>query len=293
MCNIDFFAHSSNKKADQIALDAKQYAIANGYDVLILDTAGRLHTDEQLMNELLEIRSATNAHEVILVADAMMGQTALNTALEFNTKVPLSSIILSRVDADSRGGTALSVKFKLNIPIHFMGTGEKVEDLDTFDPNRIADNILGKGDVVKLVEKIQDLQDGDEAELEQKMMQGNFTIVDYQKQIAKIQKLGNIGGILSMLPGMKNVSNAIANSNIDSGAIFRKHNAIIDSMTKKERLNIKILNASRKQRISKGAGVQVSDINQLVKQFSQMQKMMKQFKGKNMMNMMNMFKGKI
>ena len=264
---------------DQLPLDIAKRALnaasLSGVDVIIFDTAGRTQIDLSMMNEIKEIKSVTNSIETILVADSLTGQVAVNIAQEFKKAVDLTGIILTRVDGDGRGGAALSMKFATNIPIKFMGTGEKVEQLDVFHPDRIANRILGMGDVISLVEKAtQDLDEEKIKKTEENLKSGSFSMEDYLSQLRQMKKMGGMEGVLSMLPGVSKVKKQMDNANIDEN-IIKINEAIILSMTKEERLNPKIINGSRKKRISGGSGADTSTINKLLKQFKMMTNMMK------------------
>ena len=250
-------------------------ASLSGVDTIIFDTAGRTQIDLSMMNEIKEIKFASNPTEVILVADALTGQVAVNVAQEFKKTVDLTGIILTRVDGDGRGGAALSMKSATNTPIKFMGTGEKIEELDIFHPDRIANRILGMGDVVSLVEKAsQDLDEENIKKTEENLRSGSFSMEDYLAQLKQMKKMGGMDGVLSMLPGVSKIKKQMDNANIDEN-IIKINEAIILSMTKEERLNPKIISSSRKKRISSGSGTDSSTINKLLKQFKMMTNMMK------------------
>jgi signal recognition particle subunit SRP54 len=246
-----------------------------GFDVVILDTAGRLHIDQTLMTEVAQIRDIAKPAETLLVTDAMTGQDAVNVARDFNEKVGITGIALTRVDGDSRGGAALSMRTVTGAPIKLMGTGEKMEALELFQAERIAGSILGMGDIVGLVEKAAEVVDQEEAEkMAKKMLKGQFTLDDMAQQLSQVKKMGNIEGLLGMMPGAKNIKKQMAGANIDDKLIGRQE-AIIRSMTKKERVNPKVLNGSRRRRIAEGSGTTVPDVNRVLKQFKQMSQMMK------------------
>lgn len=258
-----------------IAKRAMQTGRLEGFDVVMLDTAGRLQIDTNLMNEVAEVRDATRPIETLLVADAMTGQDSVNVAREFNEKIGVTGIVLTRVDGDARGGAALSMRAVTGKPIKLMGVGEKIDELDTFDANRIAGSILGMGDVVGLVEKAREMVDEEEAEAAaRRMMKGLFTFEDMQKQLAQVRKMGDVGGLLGMLPGAAKMKSQIAEANIDDKMIARQE-AIILSMTPKERRNPKVINGSRRKRIAAGSGTSVQEVNRLIKQHKQMSDMMK------------------
>jgi len=264
---------------DQLPIDIVKRALnaasLSGVDIIIFDTAGRTQVDLSMMNEIKEIKSISKPVETILVADSLTGQVAVNVAQEFKKTVDLTGIILTRVDGDGRGGAALSMKFATNIPIKFMGTGEKIEQLDVFHPERIANRILGMGDVVSLVEKAsQDLDEEQIKKTEENLREGSFSMEDYLNQLRQMKKMGGMEGVLSMLPGVSKIKKQMDNSNIDEN-IIKMNEAIILSMTKQERLNPKIINGSRKKRISSGSGTDAATVNKLLKQFKMMTNMMK------------------
>ena len=264
---------------DQLPIDIAKRALnaasLSGVDLIIFDTAGRTQIDIAMMNEIKEIKSIVNPIETILVADSLTGQVAVNIAQEFKKAVDLTGIILTRVDGDGRGGAALSMKFSTNTPIKFMGTGEKIEELDVFHPNRIANRILGMGDVVSLVEKAaQDLDEEKIKKTEENLKSGAFSMEDYLTQLRQMKKMGGMEGVMSMLPGVSKIKKQMDNANIDEN-IIKINEAIILSMTKEERINPKIINASRKKRISIGSGTDSATINKLLKQFKMMTNMMK------------------
>ena len=276
----------------QVALNAIAEAKAKSYDVVIIDTAGRQSIDEELMQQAEDIKRAAEPHETLLVVDAMTGQDAVNTAKTFNERLEIDGVILSKLDGDTRGGAALSIRNVVDKPIKFIGTGEKMEALDVFHPDRMADRILGMGDVVSLVERAQQQFDLEEAKrLQKKMAKNKFDFEDFLNQIHQIQKMGNIKDLAGMIPG---VGKAIKDVDIDDNA-FKGIEAIIFSMTPKERHNPEILNLSRKQRIAKGAGRDIKEVNQLIKQFDQMRKVLRMFSGPggmaNMAKMAGMMKG--
>ena len=269
----------------QVALHAIQEAKAKAYDVVIIDTAGRQSIDEELMQQAEDIKKATNPDEVLLVVDSMTGQDAVNTAKTFNERLEISGVILTKLDGDTRGGAALSIRTVVDKPIKFIGTGEKMEALDVFHPERMADRILGMGDVVSLVERAQEQFDLEEAKrLQKKIAKNKFDFDDFLGQIQQIKKMGNIKDLAGMIPG---VGKAIKDVDIPDDA-FKSIEAIIQSMTPKERQNPEILNMSRKQRIAKGSGTDLQEVNRLIKQFDQMRKMMRMFQGNKMANMAKM-----
>jgi len=264
---------------DQLPLDivkrAMNAASLSGIDTIIFDTAGRTQVDFSMMNEIKEIKSIANPVETILVADSLTGQAAVNIAQEFKKTVDLTGIILTRLDGDGRGGAALSMKFATNVPVKFIGVGEKIEQLDVFYPDRIANRILGMGDIVSLVEKAsKDLDEESIKKTEESLKSGNFSMEDYLKQLRQMKKMGGMQGVLSMLPGVSKLKSQMDNANIDEN-IIKTNEAIILSMTNQERLNPKIISSSRKKRIADGSGTDSGTINKLLKQFKMMSNMMK------------------
>jgi signal recognition particle subunit SRP54 len=258
-----------------IAKRAMETGRREGIDVVILDSAGRLHVDSELMTEISEIQKATNPIETLLVTDAMIGQDAVNVAKEFNEKIGISGIILTRVDGDARGGAALSMRSVTGASIKYLGTGEKIDALEVFEAERIAGSILGMGDIVGLVEKASEIVDEEEAaRMTKKMLKGQFTLEDMGHQLKQIGKMGNLDGLLGMIPGANAIKNQMNVSKVDDKLIARQ-GAIISSMTKKERQIPKILNGSRRRRIASGSGTSVQDVNRVLKQFKQMSTMMK------------------
>src|SRR5688572_11846693 len=275
----------AGQSAVQIARRAMDAARLGGYDVVMLDTAGRVTVDEGLMLEAAEVKAATNPHEVLLVADALTGQDAVNTARAFDGRLGVTGIVLTRMDGDARGGAALSMRAVTGKPIKLIGTGEKVDALEEFHPSRVANRILGMGDIVSLVEKAAENFDAEKAQrMADKMRKGKFDLDDLRDQLAQMEKIGGIGGMLGMLPGIAKMKSQLENANLDDRVIKRQR-AIIDSMTPAERRNPDILKASRKKRIAAGAGMKVEDINKLLKMHRQMADMMKMMgggKGKGM-----------
>lgn len=273
--DVEVFAMGTNHKPVDIAKAAMEHASKNGLNVVILDTAGRLHVDEDMMAELQEIQAGVAVDQKILVVDAMTGQDAVNVASTFNEKIGIDGVILTKLDGDTRGGAALSIKAVTGCPILFVGMGEKLSDLEQFHPDRMASRILGMGDVLTLIEKAEAEIDQDKAkEMEKKFRKAEFDFNDFLDQLAQMKKMGGIQSILSMLPGM----GLQADLNIDDD-VFKSTEAIIYSMTREERGNPAIINPSRKRRIAKGAGVDISEVNKLIKQFEQSKKMMKQMSG--------------
>ena len=274
--NIPVFANETSKDVVHIAKQAMNVAMSKLNDVVILDTAGRLHIDEELMKELQNIKQSVKPHEILLVVDSMTGQDAVNVAQSFNEKLGVDGVILTKLDGDTRGGAALSVKKVTGRPIKFAATGEKLSDIEVFHPDRMATRILGMGDVLSIIEKAEEAFDEQEAiELEKKLKKQEFDLDDYLTQLRQIKKMGSFSSILKMLPGM----NKLGDIKVDDKE-FVKIEAIICSMTKKEKRNPKILNGSRRQRIAKGSGTTVQDVNKFMKSFEMTQKMMKQMNNK-------------
>ena len=285
---VPVYAEPENKDVVAIAQHAIQEAKAKGNDVVIVDTAGRLAVDEEMMSEIASLKEALHPSETLFVVDAMTGQDAVNTAKEFNDRLDFDGVILTKLDGDTRGGAALSIRTIVTKPIKFVGTGEKREALDVFHPNRMADRILGMGDIVSLVERAQEQFDEEEAKrLQRKIQKNKFDFNDFLGQIEQIKKMGNLKDLASMIPG---VGKAIKDVDIDDNA-FVSIEAIIRSMTPKERTNPEILNTSRRQRIAKGSGTNIQEVNKLIKQFDQTRKMMKMVTGNQMAGMMSRMKG--
>ncbi|RMF95123.1 MAG: signal recognition particle protein [Candidatus Schekmanbacteria bacterium] len=277
---------STSEKPKDIARRAYEYSIENNYDILIIDTAGRLHIDTALMDELKEIAESVPISEKILVGDSMTGQDAVNVAKEFDLQIGITGIILTKMDGDARGGAALSMRAITGKPIKFIATGEKVDAIEPFYPDRVASRILGMGDVLTLIEKAQDAIDAEKAaELEKKIREESFTLDDFREQLIQIKNMGPLEEIINMIPGIGNFKK-MGNLQV-SDKELKKIEAIINSMTKKERLNHSIINGSRRKRIAKGSGTSLQDVNRLLKQFAQMKKMLKSFSsgksGKRMM----------
>lgn len=280
---IPVYSEPESKDPVQIALHAIQEAKAKGYDTVIVDTAGRLAVDEEMMQEIAAIKNAITPDETLFVVDAMTGQDAVNTAKEFNERLDFDGVVLTKLDGDTRGGAALSIRTVVNKPIKFVGTGEKMEAIDPFHPSRMADRILGMGDIVSLVERAQEQYDEEEAKrLQKKIAKNQFDFNDFMNQIQQIKKMGNLKDLASMIPG---VGKAIKDIDIDDNA-FKGIEAIIQSMTPRERTNPEILNGSRRQRIAKGSGTSLQEVNRLIKQFDQTRKMMKMVTSSNMGKMM-------
>ncbi len=277
---IDITVHSEGAQTPPptICANAMQRAREGAYSTVILDTAGRLQIDEQMMREVQEIKQRTHPEEVLLVADAMTGQEAVNVADEFNKQVGLTGVIFTKIDGDARGGAAISIRQVTGVPIKFLGSGEKVGDLEPFYPDRLASRILGMGDMLTLIEKAQQELDQEQAlETAQKMFEGTFNLQDFMNQLQQIKKLGPLGKLLEMIPGMSQYSDQISADVTDDQ--FKLIESIIQSMTPEERRRPKILNGSRKRRIAAGSGHTVQEVNQLIAQFRQMQRMMKQMTG--------------
>jgi signal recognition particle subunit SRP54 len=287
--NIPVYANESTKDVVQIAKQAYNTAISKLNDVIILDTAGRLHIDEELMQELKDLKLAVKPHEILLVVDSMTGQDAVNVATTFNENVGIDGVVLTKLDGDTRGGAALSVKKVTGRPIKFAATGEKLSDIEEFHPERMASRILGMGDVLSIIEKAEESFDLEEAEkLEKQLRKGEFDLNDYLAQLKQIKKMGSLSSILKMIPGM---GSKLKGVKVDDKELVRIE-AIISSMTDKERRNPKILNGSRRIRIANGSGTSVQQINKFMETFEVTQKMMKQMKtDKGMKNMMKNFKG--
>ncbi len=277
---VEVFSMGENHKPVNIAKAAVEHAQKNGHNVVILDTAGRLHVDEEMMAELQEIKSHVEVHQSLLVVDAMTGQDAVNVAKEFDEKIGIDGVILSKMDGDSRGGAALSIKAVTGRPILYIGMGEKLSDLEQFYPERMASRILGMGDVLTLIEKVQqnlDIDEDKEKEMAARMKKGKFDFEDYLESMKQMRNMGGLSGILSMMPGMGKQM-ADIESAVDEKQLARME-AIVLSMTPAERQNPKLLNPSRKHRIAVGAGVDIALVNRFIKQFEQSQKMMKQLPG--------------
>lgn len=277
---VDVFSMGENHKPVNIAKAAIEHAQKNGHNVVILDTAGRLHIDEEMMAELIGIKENVDVHQTLLVVDAMTGQDAVNVAKDFDEKVGIDGVILSKMDGDSRGGAALSIKAVTGKPILYIGMGEKLSDLEQFYPDRMANRILGMGDVLTLIEKAQqnlDIDEDKEKEMAARMKKGKFDFDDYLESMKQMRNMGGLSGILSMMPGMGKQM-ADIESAVDEKQLARME-AIVLSMTPQERQNPKLLNPSRKGRIAKGAGVDIAVVNRFIKQFEQSQKMMKQIPG--------------
>ena len=285
---VEVYAEIENKNPVEIAQNAIAHAKATGKNTVIIDTAGRLAIDEALMTEISNIHKAVNPQETLFVVDSMTGQDAVNTAKAFNDLLNFDGVVLTKLDGDTRGGAALTIKSVVNKPIKFIGTGEKMEAIDVFYPERMADRILGMGDVVSLVERAQEQYDEEEArKLQKKIAKDQFGFDDFLSQIQQIKKMGNMKDLVGMIPG---AGKALKDVDIDDDA-FKGIEAIIKSMTPLERTEPKVINASRKKRIAKGSGTSITEVNQLLKQFFQMSKMMKMMQGGGSRKMMQMMQG--
>ena len=288
---VEVYSEEGNKNPVEIAQNAINHAKANGFNVVIVDTAGRLAIDEEMMNEIANVHNAIEPHETLFVVDSMTGQDAVNTAKAFNDRLNFDGVVLTKLDGDTRGGAAISIKSVVNKPIKFIGTGEKMEAIDVFHPARMADRILGMGDVVSLVERAQEQYDEEEArKLQKKIAKNEFGFDDFLSQIQQVKKMGNMKDLVGMIPG---AGKALKDVEIEDDA-FKHIEAIIHSMTPGERTKPSLLDAKRKKRIAKGSGTSIQQVNQLLKQFDQMSKMMKMMQGggaKNMMRMMGGMKG--
>ncbi len=281
--NTPVYTEDDNKNPVKIAKAAIKEAKTKGYDVVIIDTAGRLAVDEDMMKEISSIKDAVNPHEILFVVDSMTGQDAVNTAKEFNDRLDFDGVVLTKLDGDTRGGAALSIRKVVNKPIKFVGTGEKLDALDVFHPDRMADRILGMGDIVSLVERAQEQFDQDQArKLNKKLAKNQFDFDDFLSQIQQIKKMGNIKDLASMIPG---VGKALKKMDIDDDA-FKGIEAIIRAMTPSERQQPNIINGSRRKRIAVGSGTDVQEVNRLIKQFAETRKMMKMMSSGKMKNMM-------
>ena len=282
---VEVFTNRESQNPVAIAKAALAHAKQNGHNVVIVDTAGRLAIDEQMMNEISAIKTAINPQETLFVVDSMTGQDAVNTAKSFNDLLDYDGVVLTKLDGDTRGGAALTIKSVVDKPIKFVGTGEKMDALDVFHPNRMADRILGMGDVVSLVEKAQEQFDAEKARrLQKRIAKNEFDFNDFLEQIGQVKKMGNVKDLMGMIPGM---GKAMKGVEIEDDA-FKYVEAMISSMTNEERSNPSILNGSRRQRVARGSGRPVNEVNQLIKQFNDMGKLMKMMQGGGMKNMMKM-----
>ena len=282
---VEVFTNRDSQDPVAIAKAAVVHAKQNGHNVVIVDTAGRLAIDEQMMNEISAVKSAVNPQETLFVVDSMTGQDAVNTAKSFNDRLDYDGVVLTKLDGDTRGGAALTIKSVVDKPIKFVGTGEKMDALDVFHPNRMADRILGMGDVVSLVEKAQEQFDAEKARrLQKRIAKNEFDFNDFIEQIGQVKKMGNVKDLMGMIPGM---GKAMKGVEIEDDA-FKHVEAMVSSMTNEERSNPSILNGSRRQRVARGSGRSVNEVNQLIKQFNDMGKLMKMMQGGGMKNMMKM-----
>lgn len=280
---VEVYSEPENKNAVQIAQNAIKFAKENHKNVVIIDTAGRLAVDEEMMQEIEAVKKAINPSETLFVVDSMTGQDAVNTAKTFNERLNFDGVVLTKLDGDTRGGAALSIRYTVNKPIKFVGVGEKLEALDIFYPERMADRILGMGDIVSLVERAQEQFDEEKAKaLQKKIAKNQFNFNDFLSQLQQIKKMGNVKDLMGMIPGM---GKAMKDVDIDDNA-FKGIEAIIQSMTNEERENPQIINGSRKNRIAAGSGTNVQEVNKLIKQFEDTRKMMKMFQDKNAMSKM-------
>jgi signal recognition particle subunit SRP54 len=286
---VEVYQDRENKNPVEIAQAAIKQAKANGQNVVIVDTAGRLAVDEEMMKEIAAVKSAINPQEILFVVDSMTGQDAVNTAKAFNDRLNFDGVVLTKLDGDTRGGAALTIRSVVDKPIKFIGTSEKMDGLDVFHPDRMANRILGMGDVISLVERAQQQFDEEEArKMQKKIAKNQFGFDDFLKQIQQIKKMGNMKDLMGMIPGM---GKALKGVDIDDDA-FKGIEAMIHSMTPEERQNPKLLNGSRRKRIANGSGTSIQEVNQLIKQFSQMGKMMKMMQGGGAKQMMQMMKGR-
>ena len=282
---VEVFTNRESQDPVAIAKAAVAHAKQNGHNVVIVDTAGRLAIDEQMMNEISAVKTAVNPQETLFVVDSMTGQDAVNTAKSFNDRLDYDGVVLTKLDGDTRGGAALTIKSVVDKPIKFVGTGEKMDALDVFHPNRMADRILGMGDVVSLVEKAQEQFDAEKARrLQKRIAKNEFDFNDFIEQIGQVKKMGNVKDLMGMIPGM---GKAMKGVEIEDDA-FKHVEAIVSSMTNEERSNPSILNGSRRQRVARGSGRSVNEVNQLIKQFNDMGKLMKMMQGGGMKNLMKM-----
>lgn len=283
LIGVKVYSERENKNPVEIARNAIKEAKTNGNNIIIIDTAGRLAVDEQMMNEIAEVKSAIQPNEILFVVDAMTGQDAVNTAKAFNDRLDFDGVVLTKLDGDTRGGAALSIKSVVNKPIKFVGTGEKPDALDVFYPERMADRILGMGDIVSLVERAQEQFNEEEAKkLQKKIAKNQFDFEDFLNQIHQVKKMGNIKDLMGMIPG---VGKAMKDIDVDDDA-FKGVEAIIYSMTPQERRNPQVLNGNRRNRIAKGSGTSIQEVNKLIKQFDDMRKVMRMMNDKNAMSKM-------
>ncbi|AQM66104.1 signal recognition particle protein [Helicobacter pylori] len=287
--------YEENKSVKEIANNALKRAKEAQFDVLLVDSAGRLAIDKELMQELKEVKEILNPHEVLYVADALSGQDGVKSANTFNEEIGVSGVVLSKFDSDSKGGIALGITYQLGLPLRFIGSGEKIPDLDVFVPERIVGRLMGAGDIVSLAEKTASVLNPNEAkDLSKKLKKGQFTFNDFLNQIEKVKKLGSMSSLISMIPGLGNMANALKDTDLESSLEVKKIKAMVNSMTKKEQENPEILNGSRRKRIALGSGLEVSEINRIIKRFDQASKMAKRLTNKkgisDLMNLMSQAK---
>ncbi len=287
--------YEENKSVKEIASNALKRAKEAQFDVLLVDSAGRLAIDKELMQELKEVKEVLNPHEVLYVADALSGQDGVKSANTFNEEIGVSGVVLSKFDSDSKGGIALGITYQLGLPLRFIGSGEKIPDLDVFVPERIVGRLMGAGDIISLAEKTASVLNPNEAkDLSKKLKKGQFTFNDFLNQIEKVKKLGSMSSLISMIPGLGNMANALKDTDLESSLEVKKIKAMVNSMTKKEQENPEILNGSRRKRIALGSGLEVSEINRIIKRFDQASKMAKRLTNKkgvsDLMNLMSQAK---
>ncbi|WRD22584.1 signal recognition particle protein [Helicobacter pylori] len=287
--------YEENKSVKEIANNALKRAKEAQFDVLLVDSAGRLAIDKELMQELKEVKEILNPHEVLYVADALSGQDGVKSANTFDEEIGVSGVVLSKFDSDSKGGIALGIAYQLGLPLRFIGSGEKIPDLDVFVPERIVGRLMGAGDIVSLAEKTASVLNPNEAkDLSKKLKKGQFTFNDFLNQIEKVKKLGSMSSLISMIPGLGNMANALKDTDLESSLEVKKIKAMVNSMTKKEQENPEILNGSRRKRIALGSGLEVSEINRIIKRFDQASKMAKRLTNKkgisDLMNLMSQAK---
>ncbi|WP_120936980.1 signal recognition particle protein [Helicobacter pylori] len=287
--------YEENKSVKEIANNALKRAKEVQFDVLIVDSAGRLAIDKELMQELKGVKEVLNPHEVLYVADALSGQDGVKSANTFNEEIGVSGVVLSKFDSDSKGGIALGITYQLGLPLRFIGSGEKIPDLDMFVPERIVGRLMGAGDIISLAEKTASVLNPNEAkDLSKKLKKGQFTFNDFLNQIEKVKKLGSMSSLISMIPGLGNMASALKDTDLESSLEVKKIKAMVNSMTKKERENPEILNGSRRKRIALGSGLEVSEINRIIKRFDQASKMAKRLTNKkgisDLMNLMSQAK---
>ncbi|GAA9089617.1 signal recognition particle protein [Helicobacter pylori] len=287
--------YEENKSVKEIATNALKRAKEAQFDVLLVDSAGRLAIDKELMQELKEVKEVLNPHEVLYVADALSGQDGVKSANTFNEEIGVSGVVLSKFDSDSKGGIALGITYQLGLPLRFIGSGEKIPDLDVFVPERIVGRLMGAGDIISLAEKTASVLNPNEAkDLSKKLKKGQFTFNDFLNQIEKVKKLGSMSSLISMIPGLGNMANALKDTDLEGSLEVKKIKAMVNSMTKKEQENPEILNGSRRKRIALGSGLEVSEINRIIKRFDQASKMAKRLTNKkgisDLMNLMSQAK---